>query len=418
MWSKNPKLSIIISSFIVIFIVVSIILLMSDDDTDQSYNKKYSFSDNYSASVNPPGGLSILQAPQFVVIGFDDNAYSGIQGSAGTGGMTWALDFFNSLTNPSGKSNNSTYDGTKIKASLYMCTMYLAKWMSESPTYVKRIWRDAYKAGFEIGLHSHNHPHGNTHNVGQWENEIQQCIDWLTKPYDTKESIGNPNNLKGIGIPRENLIGWRTPHLECNNNTFIALKNKKVYYDCSIEEGWQLDQDGTNFLWPYTLNNDSLGNKVLAAWGAGKKIAKHPGIWELPVYVVIVPPDDKCREYGVAPGLRAKLKALNSFFDEHDGKIVGFDFNLWILFNMTKAEFLATLKYTLDLHLQGNRAPFTFGAHTDYYSSKCIIGDVKSTFLDRQQAVEEFIIYALTKPSVRIVSGKQLLDWMRNPKPL
>ena len=46
--------------------------------------------DNVPASQSPPCGLSPGQVPQFVSIGFDDNAYSGLEGSAGTGGMSWA----------------------------------------------------------------------------------------------------------------------------------------------------------------------------------------------------------------------------------------------------------------------------------------------------------------------------------------
>jgi len=33
-----------------------------------------------------------------------------------------------------------------------------------------------------------------------------------------------------------------------------------------------------------------------------------------------------------------------------------------------------------------------------------------------RKAIEEFIKYARTKPEVRMVSSKQVLDWMENPK--
>ncbi len=422
--TKKSNLSKIFSIFILIFIVASIILLITNKETTKSIITKYSYNDNVLASENPPAGLSVSKTPQFIIFGFDDNSYSGLEGSNGTGGMNWALDLFNSKTNPKGSNNNLTYDGEKIKASFYVCTRYIATWMSESPVYVKKIWRAAYETGHEIGLHSHNHKHGDKFNTSQWEYEIQKTIDNLTKPFDPKEKISNPDNKKGIGIPRETLISWRTPHLEFNNNTFVALKNENIFYDCSMEEGWQEDQDGTNYLWPYTLDNASPGNEILVTWNAKAPIGSHPGIWEIPVYTLIIPPDDKCMEYGAEPGLRKKLHDLRPFFDEIDGKIVGFDYNLWVIFKMTKAEFLASLKYTLDLRLKGNRAPFTFGAHTDYYSSKYYSDkgskndEILANTKERQEAFEEFIDYALSKPEVRIVSGQQFLNWMRNPVPL
>ena len=44
------------------------------------------------------------------------------------------------------------------------------------------------------------------------------------------------------------------------------------------------------------------------------------------------------------------------------------DWNLWNLYSMTPEEFLATLKYTLDLHRNGNRSPMTVGLHGELYA--------------------------------------------------
>ncbi len=111
------------------------------------------------------------------------------------------------------------------------------------------------------------------------------------------------------------------------------------------------------------------------------------------------------------------MKEVQDYFDEESGKITGFDWNLWIVFGMTKAEFLATLKYTLDLRLKGNRCPMAFGTHSDIYSSK--FQDLPNSVVEeRQEALIEFIDYALSKPEVRIVSAKELLDWLRDPSPL
>ena len=93
-------------------------------------------------------------------------------------------------------------------------------------------------------------------------------------------------------------------------------------------------------------------------------------LWELPVYALIVPPDEDCERYGVATGLRARLHRVHDYFDPADGKITGFDWNLWVEFGMTGPEVVATFKYSLDRRLAGNRTPLTFGTHSDLYSEQ------------------------------------------------
>lgn len=361
--------------------------------------------DNVPPSADPPFGLSPSQVPMLVAVGWDDNAYSGLDGSAGTGGLSWAVEMLGARTNP---------DGTPVRSAFFLTTVYAGTWMSESPTFVKKAWHAAMEAGNEIGNHTHSHAHGDTFSVASWESEMQTCLDWLAKPFDPDEPSFSPNNDAGIGADRDQIYGFRTPFLEYNDATFTAMANLGFRYDCSIEEGYQPEQDGTNYFWPFTLDNGSPGHDVLVEWGLKEPLGSHPGVWSLPVHPVIVPPDDRCDEYGVPAGLRAKMKSYQSWFDEDSGKITGFDYNLWVLFKMTKAEFLATLKYTLDLRLEGNRAPMMFGAHTDYYSSK-YTAPPNATVAERQQAIEEFLDYALSKPEVRVVSHNRILEWVRNP---
>ena len=358
--------------------------------------------DNVAASQNPPCGLAPDAVPQFVSIGFDDNAYSGLPGTNGTGGITWALDML--------KARN-------VHASFYLSSIYIDIWESESPTFVKRAWHRIMTDGNEIANHTVNHGHGAMYDAATWTTEMNGCIASVTKPFDPNESDFSPDNTKGIGATKEQLVGFRTPFLEYDDATFTALGTLGYHYDCSIEDGWQEDQDGTNYFWPYTLDSGSPGNEVLVGWGSKEHITNHPGLWELPVSPVIVPPDDKCAQYGVPPGLRAAMHDRQSWFDVDSGKITGFDYNLWVSFRMTKAEFLATMKYTLDLRLAGNRAPFMFGAHPDTYSSK-YTAVPNASLEERQQAIEEFLDYALSKPEVRVVPNQEILSWVRNPVPL
>jgi hypothetical protein len=124
----------------------------------------------------------------------------------------------------------------------------------------------------------------------------------------------------------------------------------------------------------------------------------------------------------VEPGLRARLKQRQTWFDVDSGLITGFDYNLWAGtsvggFAMTKAEFVATLEYTLDQRLAGNRSPFLFGAHTDQYVASWNANAAGTpSEMDRRAAIEEFLDYAKTKQQVEITSYKRVLEYVRNPK--
>jgi peptidoglycan/xylan/chitin deacetylase (PgdA/CDA1 family) len=308
-------------------------------------------------------------------------------------------------------------DGSPVRVTFYVSSGNAARDDLDNSALVKRAWRAAVEKGHEIGNHTHRHEHGSGFTEEQWRAEIKSCIDFLTRPYDPEESLISPDVTKGIGVKSTEIYGFRTPFLEYNDAVFEAVRNAGMVYDCSIEEGFEPNQDGSNFFWPYTLDNGSPGHDIQVEWEQKDPMRNHAGLWEMPVYAVIVPPDDKCAEYGVPRGLRAKMKGYNDYFDQNDGKITGFDYNLWVLFKMTKAEFLATLKYSLDQRLKGNRAPFMFGGHTDIYSSK--YPEAMGVALrERQEAVEEFVDYALGKPEVRIVPVKEILDWIQNPKTL
>jgi hypothetical protein len=96
----------------------------------------------------------------------------------------------------------------------------------------------------------------------------------------------------GLGIARGELPGFRTPYLEYSDRTLTAVQQEGFAYDCSLEEGTQDGHDGRNFVWPYLLDGGSPGVP---------EIGPHPGLWEIPVYVFVVPPT-RCERPGVAPG--------------------------------------------------------------------------------------------------------------------
>ncbi|HET7292250.1 MAG TPA: polysaccharide deacetylase family protein [Vicinamibacteria bacterium] len=356
-----------------------------------------------SASDRPPGGLAVEQAPLFVQFGFDDNGYSGREGSGTSGGLRFVNELFAGRRNPPGRGNARTYDAAPALFSLFAVTRYIEQAQMDAPEHVKREWRAAADAGHEIGLHTHSHPHGAGFTSAQWSEEITACLRWLGKPFDAGRA-SDPET--GLGVARGALFGFRAPFLEHGPPLFPALRANGLEYDCSVEEGLEERFDGRNFVWPYRI-----------APGYGGSGSAKQDLWEIPVYVLIVPPDEACPRYGVPPGLRARLARVQDYFDPGDGKITGFDWNLWVAFGMTRPEVVATFKHTLDLRLAGNRAPLTFGAHSDIYADQ-YGGAPATTVAERREALREILDYALSVPDARVVTAKQLLDWVRRPAPL
>lgn len=375
--------------------------------------------DNMPPSVNPPGGLLAEKVPMFVSIGFDDNFFSGLDGSGSQGGMKWILDYTRELKNPKGNLNSKTFDNSPVRCTFFNIAKYIDTHDAEtSPTYIKKMWRQAYLDGHEIGNHTFNHPSGTTFTFKDWINEITLFEQTISKPYNPLENPNESSILTGVGLNKKDVNGFRTPYIHYNLNLFDALDSLDYLYDCSLEEGWQIDQDGTNFFWPYTLNNGSPGYDELVKIGEKPAMKNHPGLWEMPVYVLIIPPDSMCYKYDTKPGLRKKIQQALHY--NLDNKVTGSDYNLFASTNadgaeLIKEEILAILKYTFDLRYNGNRAPLLLASHSIYYSNlwndSPSIPDVK----DRQWILENFIRYVLSKPDTRIVSFIDIIKWMKDP---
>jgi len=179
--------------------------------------------------------------------------------------------------------------------------------------------------------------------------------------------------------------------------------------------------NGTNFRWPYQLNLGSPGH--IENWYGNPDNPEHieigsvEGLWELPNHVMMIPKDNECAKYGIVTGLWSRI--VSKIPHLHDYKITGFDYNLWSLVALNKAEFLGILKYNLDLRLKGNRAPFMIGAHTQYYTSFWANTNApNATVQDMRQAIEEFIDYALSKQEVKIRPAIDIINWCNNPIPI
>ena len=74
----------------------------ADDDDAIEGLGPWTGTDNVAASAAPPFGLEPEEVPMLVALSFDDNAYSGLVGSGGEGGMSWALEMLAARNNLDG----------------------------------------------------------------------------------------------------------------------------------------------------------------------------------------------------------------------------------------------------------------------------------------------------------------------------
>lgn len=349
-------------------------------------------------STNPPGGLAVSQVPQFVAVSFDDNFH--------VDGMNWAVNAFGPLKNPAGSNQAATFDNTPVRTSFFHNSSYLGG--------MQASWKAAFDAGHELGAHTVNHPDGIGFSLSQWNTEI----------HNSRSALAT-----GMGTTISNVRGFRAPYLHYNNNTFTSLLSGSpaFTYDTSIMGCWATGEGPTNCPWPYTLEAGSAdANAVFSKWSGRNvvSVGQHPGLWEVPVSVVFVPPDSVATQYGFATGLRQRVQSLlanannPNFFEASTGKLVGMDITMFLDARMNKAESLATLKYTLDQRLAGNRAPFVFVAHTHVFQSGWN-GNAPnlSNLTDRRAVITEFVTYALSKPSVRLRPINDIVNWMKAPVP-
>lgn len=330
------------------------------------------------------------------------------------------------------------------------------------PNWTKQMYEKVLSDGHELGDHTLDHMESNSGlpnddaGFGKWGgegfdddmNEGEQYepwekIGWLInagKKISVKAWKGAielseaelDEHLKAT-VANGKIFGFRAPRLEINSNCFLALKEIGFTYDCGLEEGWEDDMNGKNAWWPYTTDNGSQNVWTQTMFGEDMEHFKTwpMGLWEIPVNTFIVPEGirDEVWAHGNEINDNAPDKGEWESLEDWKmhGRITGFDFNMYILWGMTCDQWLETMKYNLDLRIEGNKAPLHYGCHTDYYSTMYDFATLLSPYNKssyglvvtkgwnkwdgRKKALEDFIAYAKGK-SAEFVTGKGLIDEM------
>jgi hypothetical protein len=353
-------------------------------------------------SEEPPDQFLVAEAPQFVAVTFDDNFISGLGDVKG--GMTWVTDLLRGKTNPVGNGTVGTFDGTPVRTTFFFTSLYI-----ETDDGNRSAWRTAVMDGHEAADHTVHHSDGTEFSATDWQSEVGGCISELVSP-----DIG-------IGIATSDIIGFRSPYLAYNPNLVPVLQQNALVYDSSVQSCWQDSENGTNCAWPYTLDAGSPDASTVTEKFQRPGLSTNAGFWEIPLPALIVPSDDLAAEYGITPGLRDRIPPdmpLPSFYEKATGKIAALDATLFVDAGLTATEVLGVLKYNLDLHLNGNRSPLVFVAHSHVYADNYGAAMNALSVTDRQGAIASFLDYALSKPEVRMRPLRDLVNWLSAPTAL
>ncbi|KAI9365104.1 hypothetical protein BD770DRAFT_119398 [Pilaira anomala] len=181
------------------------------------------------ASMDPPGGLSPADIPQFVTVTYDDSIQSNL--------MKTALSMVD-VTNPNGCPGH----GTWFVSMEYTDFSLVQQW---------------YAAGNEVADHTFSHV-GSPSAV-----EISSAREML--------------NAYG-GIPVSKIQGFRAPFLNYTKETLGHVGEQQFVYDSSASA------DTADIYWPYTLDNGMANDCWTGICDPGQ--VKIPGLWEIPMYSV------------------------------------------------------------------------------------------------------------------------------------
>ncbi|XP_033744289.1 uncharacterized protein LOC117330176 [Pecten maximus] len=265
-----------------------------------------------------------------VYFGFDDAVHGEVS-------RHYDYLFLNNLTNPNG------------------CPVSITLFVSHTYTDYE-ILKKYYDIGFEIAVHSVSH----------------QNVDTGSKVRQEANDQRN-NIINNMGIPEEEVVGWRSPFLVTAGDPQIyALEDLGFEYDISLiyrrsgmngDDAWPFTLD---YGWPLPCDKDC-------------PTESHKGFWQIPINAMI----DFKHKFPCA----FIDHCYNTPWNEND-----------------------TYSYIMDnfySRYNGNRSPYGFHIHAVWFN-----------YDFNRRAMERAIADMMKHDDVYIVNIKQMLEWMKYPTKL
>lgn len=285
------------------------------------------------ASRQAPGSIPHDELPQFILVTFDDgiNVFSESLVQPVIGG----------LRNPDSSVALVTYFVTKVNTT-------------------PAVARERYLEGHELANHTSTHTTGAETTIDEWRRELSTTNQFL---------------VNQVGIPSDQIAGFRAPYLATGEAMWRALQEYRFTYDASIPETFTVPRlvstAPDSFVWPHTLDH-----------GAGLScLSNHcpegalPGVWTIPLWMWY---DSAGAAYGAMD------------------PAVG-----------TDSTFGALLEYNFAQRYNGNRCPLGLFLHAGQLGLP-----------GRREVLRAFLEEKLSRPDVWMITMRGLVEWMRDPVPV
>jgi len=279
--------------------------------------------------------LEVSRTPQFVLLSHDDSI------------------------------NTKTWDAFQSVKRCGVKTTFFVTWENTNCDYIKAF----YNAGNEIALHTMGHAHLTGLPLEDLKTEMLGVRDML---------------YKKCGIPYEDMVGFRPPYLEINENVRNVLAaDPDIQWSSDFNNQYDVSIVNSSQMWPFTMDSGVVKNSSLG-------YESHPGLWEIPLNPIESDTFDAI--YSMDPG------RINQ--DEYDPeeKIGAF---------IPANDLTELLIENFNSVYASNKSPFSINFHTPW-----LMVD------GYDQALSEFLDYAKSFDDVYFVTFSELIEWMRNPVPL
>ncbi|CAN8025800.1 unnamed protein product [Ixodes persulcatus] len=267
------------------------------------------------------------------------------------------IHFYRELLGSGKRKNKAT--GCDITATFFVSAEYL------NYQYVHELYTRRNEIASHSITHVPNQPYWQRLNASGWKAEI----------------VGERDMLHHYGrIPAGDVVGMRAPFLETGGDgSHVMLRDNGFLYDASIP--YRRPNRTSPPIYPYTLDYGLQTKCTIPPCPEGK----YPGLWTVPMNALFAK-----RDFHGSP-LEEPCSMADACMPVPETANATFGF----------------LKSNFDDFYNTNKAPFPVFLHEAWLKDP-----------ERKAGYLKFVDWLLTKDDVLVVTIKEVIEFMRNPKPL